>query len=68
MATMHYLSARAVLDYRGTSLIRNSLPIGPYSRSVPRALRWSLAGGSFVWARYPCRDMLVLIRCKIKIN
>ena len=29
------------LGYRGTSLIRNSLPRGPYSRSVPRALRWS---------------------------
>jgi len=23
--------------YRGTSLIRNSLPLGPYSRAVPRA-------------------------------
>ena len=27
--------------YRGTSLIRNSLPLGPYSRPVPRALWWS---------------------------
>ena len=31
--------------YRGTSLIRNSLPLntdlGPYIRSAPRALRWS---------------------------
>ena len=24
--------------YRGTSLIRNSLPLGPYSRIIPRAL------------------------------
>ena len=28
-------------DYRGTSLIRNSAPLGPYSRSMPRALWWS---------------------------
>ena len=27
--------------YRGTSLIRNSLPQGPYSRTVSRALCWS---------------------------
>jgi len=26
--------------YRGTSLIRNRLPLGPYSRQMPRALRW----------------------------
>ena len=29
------------LRYRGTSLIRNSAPLGPYSRTMPRALRWS---------------------------
>ena len=27
--------------YRGTSLIRNSAPLGTYSRTVPRALWWS---------------------------
>ena len=26
------------LTYRGTSLIRNTLPLGPYSEPVPRAL------------------------------
>ena len=26
---------------RGTSLIRDSAPLGPYSRTMPRALRWS---------------------------
>ena len=25
---------------RGTSLIRNSAPLGPYSRTMPRALWW----------------------------
>ena len=27
--------------YRGISLIRNSLPLGPYSRPMSRALWWS---------------------------
>ena len=31
--------------YRGTSLIRNHAPLGPYSRTMPRALWWSLGGG-----------------------
>ena len=26
--------------YRGTSLIRNSAPVGPYGRTIPRALWW----------------------------
>ena len=28
-------------DDRGASLIRNSAPLGPYSRTMPRALKWS---------------------------
>ena len=28
-------------SYRGTSLIRNRVPLGPYSGTIPRALRWS---------------------------
>jgi len=28
------------LSYRGTSLIRNSTHLGPYSRTMPRALWW----------------------------
>jgi hypothetical protein len=32
--------------YRGTSLIRNSAPLGPYSRTMPRALWWSYGGGA----------------------
>ena len=32
--------------YRGTSLIRNSGPLGPYSRTLPRALWWSYRGGA----------------------
>jgi len=35
-----------VWDYRGTSLIRNRAPPGPYSRTMPRAL-WKSQGGAF---------------------
>ena len=27
--------------YRGTSLIRNSVPLEPFSRNIPRVLWWS---------------------------
>ena len=30
--------------YRATSLTRKRLPLGPYSRPMPRALRWSFGG------------------------
>ena len=39
--------------YRGTSLIRDSAPLGPYSRTVPRALRWSQGGGQFLMSEVP---------------
>jgi len=29
------------LMYRGTSLTRNRHPVGPYSRTMPRVVRWS---------------------------
>ena len=32
--------------YRGTSLIKNCLLPGPYSRTMPRALRWALGRGA----------------------
>ena len=32
--------------YTGTSLIKNSAPLGPYSRPMPRAMWWSQ--GSFI--------------------
>ena len=34
------LSAEAPIN-RGTSLIRNRHPVGPYSRTMPRLLWWS---------------------------
>jgi hypothetical protein len=40
--------------YRGTSLMRNCAPVGPYRRPTPRALWWSEGGSVFSWARYVC--------------
>ena len=37
--------------YKGTSLIRNRLLLGPNSRAMPMV---ALGGGIFLWARYPC--------------
>ena len=34
--------------YRGTSLIRNRVPLGPYSRTMPRALWWPYEVGGFL--------------------
>ena len=44
---------------RGTTLIRNNLPLGPYSRTMPLAL-WKPygGGGCFLRARYPCTSCL----------
>ena len=45
------VAAERGLCYRGTSLIKNSAPLGPYSRTVPRALRWSWGGGAVSYER-----------------
>jgi len=47
------------LVYRGTSLIRNSAPLGPYSRNMPRALWWSWGGGLFLMSEVPLYAYLV---------
>ena len=39
--------------YRGTSLIRNSPLLGPYSRTVFRALWWPQGGGVFLMSEVP---------------
>ena len=39
------------LPCRGTSLMRNSAPLGPYSRTMPRAPRWSYGGGAVFYER-----------------
>jgi len=41
-------SAKSCNGIRGTSLIINVLRLGPYSRPMPRALRWSYGGGQLL--------------------
>ena len=36
------------VTYRGTSLLRNCFPLGPYSRPIPKVLWWSWGGGAFL--------------------
>ena len=44
-------SAPEGLLYRGTSLVRNCLLLGPYCRAMPGALRWSEGGGAVSYER-----------------
>ena len=44
----------APISYRGTSLVRNRTPLGPYRRPMPRVLGGPGGVGAFLWARYPC--------------
>jgi len=39
--------------YRGTSLIGNSAPLGPYSRTMPGALWKPEGGGLFLMSEVP---------------
>ena len=39
--------------YRGTSLIRNQSPLGPYSRNMTLALSWSNGGVLFLMSEVP---------------
>ena len=36
-----------------TSLMINRIPLGPYSRTMHRALGWSLGGGVFLMSEVP---------------
>jgi len=53
------LSVRGKSLYRGTSLTRNRPHPGPYSRTMPRVLRWSWAGGGRVMSEVTlyCEDV-----------
>ena len=44
--------------YMGTLLIRNSTHLGPYSGTMPRALWWSLGGGSIFVGEVPLSTCL----------
>jgi hypothetical protein len=40
-----FMNSDTAAMYRGTSLIRNCLLLGPYIRPIPRGLWWSYGGG-----------------------
>ena len=40
-------------DYRGTPLMRDPPPLGPYRRPMPRVLGWSYGGGHFLKSELP---------------
>ena len=44
-------SNRSYRSYRGTLFIRNTPLLGTYSRTMPRALWWSLGGGAISYER-----------------
>ena len=44
--------------YRGTSLIRNTPLLGPYSRTMPRALWRSKGGGLFLMSEVTLYESL----------
>jgi hypothetical protein len=46
--------------YRGTSLIRNSDPLEPYSKNMLEALWWSLGGGLFLMSEVPLYQFVIL--------
>ena len=48
-------------DYRGTSLIGNIPLVGPYSRTIPRVLWWSLGGQLFLTSEVPLQCDIVLV-------
>ena len=39
--------------YRGTSPVRNTPLLGPYSKTIPRVLWWSYGGGLFLMGEVP---------------
>jgi hypothetical protein len=48
----------AKVDDRGTSLMRNSAPLEPYSRTMPRALWQSWGGGRFLISEVTLYDAM----------
>ena len=51
--------------YRGTSLIRNCPPLGPCSRTMPRALCWPQGGGLFLMNEVPLYMAVAVVARKV---
>ena len=53
-ATRHHLERESFrVECRGTSLMRNSDPLGPYCRTMPRALWWPWGGELIFMSEVP---------------
>ena len=44
-----------------TSLLRNCTPLGVYSRTMPRDLRWPYGGGLFLVSEVPLQTQLAIV-------
>ena len=58
----------SIKPYRGISPIRNPLPVGPYSRAMPRALWWSWGGWRFLISEVPSHVLLLFLFCEFGIS
>jgi len=47
--------------YRGTSLIRNTPLLEPYSRTIPRVIWWSWGGGLFLMSEVPLQGPCFMV-------
>ena len=56
--------------YRGASPIRNSAPLGPYGRTMPRALQWSLGEVQFLTSEKPLYGFRLglLVHGKVEVD
>ena len=48
-----FVGIQVRLGYRGTSVMRNSAPLGSYSRTMPRAMWKPKRGGLFLMSEKP---------------
>ena len=53
LLTWRFCTLQGCLGDRGTSRIRNRFLLGPYSMTMPRALRWSCGGLLFLMSEVP---------------
>ena len=54
-----------VHTFRGTSLTRKRLPIGPFRRLMPRVLGGSFGGGRFLMGEAPLYRLFVRLHCLV---
>ena len=60
--------AGRVMVYRGTSPIRKRTPLGPYRRTIPRALWGSWGGGRFLMGEVPLYTLNQLLQTPSEVR